>query len=377
MQPRLRFREFSDNWEEKKLGDIGENIIGLTYSPEDITHDDSFPIVLRSSNIQNDRLDLIDTVRVKTSIPKKLFVQDGDILICTRNGSKRLIGKNIRLIITDNPIVFGAFMSIFRSPNNNFVEHLFRTEKYHEQIQVNLGATINQITTGNLNKFLFSFPCPEEQTKIASFLSAVDEKITQLTKKHELLTQYKKGVMQKIFSQELRFNDEDGSDYPDWVSKKIGEVLTIGSGKDYKHLTVGDIPVFGTGGYMLSVNEYLYDGDSVGIGRKGTIDKPVLLTGKFWTVDTLFYTHSFKECLPKFIYYVFLGINWKSHSEASGVPSLSKSIIEKLPIFLPTIPEQTKVTNFLSAIDDKIQNNQSQLEATKQYKQGLLQQMFV
>jgi len=143
MQPRLRFKEFTDNWEEKKLGDIGENIIGLTYSPEDITKDDLFPIVLRSSNIQNDRLDLTDIVRVKTSIPKKIFVQNGDILICTRNGSKRLIGKNIRLRSIDNPIVFGAFMSIFRSQNNGFVEHLFRTEKYHEQIQVNLGATIN------------------------------------------------------------------------------------------------------------------------------------------------------------------------------------------------------------------------------------------
>ena len=89
----------------------------------------------------------------------------------------------------------------------------------------------------------------------------------------------------------LRFKDEAGRDFAEWKSAAIGNVLTIGSGKDYKHLSNGNIPVYGTGGYMLSVDKYLYDGESVCIGRKGTIDKPKLLTGKFWTVDTLFYTH--------------------------------------------------------------------------------------
>ena len=84
----------------------------------------------------------------------------------------------------------------------------------------------------------------------------------------------------------LRFKEFSGV----WEDKLIGQILTVGSGKDYKHLSNGDIPVYGTGGYMLSVNDYLYDGESVGIGRKGTIDKPIFLTGKFWTVDTLFYT---------------------------------------------------------------------------------------
>ncbi|WP_196889153.1 restriction endonuclease subunit S [Aureivirga sp. CE67] len=91
--------------------------------------------------------------------------------------------------------------------------------------------------------------------------------------------------------------------YPkDWSLKKIGDVLKIGSGKDYKHLQNGNIPVYGTGGFMTFVNDYLYDGESVGIGRKGTIDKPVFLTGKFWTVDTLFYTHSFENISPYYVY---------------------------------------------------------------------------
>lgn len=140
-----------------------------------------------------------------------------------------------------------------------------------------------------------------------------------------------------------------------WELKTIGEVLTIGSGKDYKNLSVGNIPVYGTGGYMLSVDDYLYDGESVCIGRKGTIDKPTFLSGKFWTVDTLFYTYKFNDSLPKFIYFYFQTINWKNYNEASGVPSLSKTTIEKIDIRIPEILEQQKIADFLTKIDNRIE----------------------
>jgi type I restriction enzyme, S subunit len=174
----------------------------------------------------------------------------------------------------------------------------------------------------------------------------------------------------------LRFKDEAGQTFPDWKGKTIGDVLSIGSGKDYKHLSKGDIPVYGTGGYMLSVDKYLYDGESVCIGRKGTIDKPKLLTGKFWTVDTLFYTHSFKNSLPKFIYAIFQMIDWKNYNEASGVPSLSKSTIEKIEISLPSIAEQTKIANFLTAVDEKITQLTQKHDLLTQYKKGVMQQIF-
>jgi len=107
----------------------------------------------------------------------------------------------------------------------------------------------------------------------------------------------------------------------EWEEKALSELLTIGNGKDYKHLSNGEIPVYGTGGYMLSVDDYLYDGESVCIGRKGTIDKPMFLTGKFWTVDTLFYTHSFKNCIPKYIFYNFGTINWyEANSHSKRIP---------------------------------------------------------
>jgi type I restriction enzyme, S subunit len=174
----------------------------------------------------------------------------------------------------------------------------------------------------------------------------------------------------------LRFKDNDESEFPDWQKKNIGEILTIGSGKDYKHLSTGNVPVFGTGGYMLSVNDYLYDGESVCIGRKGTIDKPALLNGKFWTVDTLFYTHSFKNSIPKFVYAIFQRIDWKNHNEASGVPSLSKSTIEKINIQIPSISEQTKIANFLTAVDEKTTQLTQKTELLAQYKKGVMQKIF-
>ncbi len=163
----------------------------------------------------------------------------------------------------------------------------------------------------------------------------------------------------------------------DWQVVKLGEILKIGSGRDYKHLSSGDIPVYGTGGHMLYVNDYLYDGDSVGIGRKGTIDKPQFLQGKFWTVDTLFYTYDFKGVIPKYLYSVFLTINWQQYNEASGVPSLSKTTIETIQIFLPSSSlEQQKITEILSFWDDSINKLEELINHKQLFKKGMMQQIF-
>lgn len=141
----------------------------------------------------------------------------------------------------------------------------------------------------------------------------------------------------------------------EWREYAIGNVLSIGNGRDYKHLHNGDIPVFGTGGYMTSVDDFLYDGESVFIGRKGTINKPLYYNGKFWTVDTLFYTHSFVNVLPKFAYCLFQTINWLKYNEASGVPSLSKATIEKIKVRVPSMDEQGKLSNQLFLLDKRIE----------------------
>ncbi len=170
----------------------------------------------------------------------------------------------------------------------------------------------------------------------------------------------------------LRFKEFKG----EWEEKRLGEVVTFGNGKDYKHLKIGNYPVYGTGGYMLSVDDYLYDGDSVCIGRKGSINKPMFISGKFWTVDTLFYIYKFINSIPKFIYLLCQKINWLIHNEASGVPSLSKSTIEKIKIHLPQLPEQTKIANFLTSIDSKIELLTKKEALLQEYKKGVMQKIF-
>ncbi len=225
--------------------------------------------------------------------------------------------------------------------------------------------------------FQIALPTLPEQQKIAAFLTAVDAKIAAEQQRQALLQRYKKGVMQKLFTQTMRFTQDDGTPFPDWEEKRLGEVLKIGSGRDYQHLSKGSVPVYGTGGLMTYVDEWLYDGESVCIGRKGTIDKPQFLKGKFWTVDTLFYTHSYERVSAKFVLAIFQLINWKEHNEASGVPSLSKTTIKKIRVKIPHPTEQQKIADHLTALDTQITAATTHITTLQTFKKGLLQQLFV
>ena len=148
-------------------------------------------------------------------------------------------------------------------------------------------------------------------------------------------------------------------------------MVDIGNGMDYKHLEEGNIPVYGTGGYMLSVNKALSDDkDAIGIGRKGTIDKPYILRAPFWTVDTLFY------CIPKenydldFTSCIFQNVDWKKKDESTGVPSLSKVIINNVETAIPTFDEQKKIGNYFRSLDYLItlhQHKQNNLKNILKY----------
>lgn len=220
-------------------------------------------------------------------------------------------------------------------------------------------------------------PCAAEQQKVADFLSNVDEVIAASEEEVANLEKQKKGMMQKIFSKEVRFKKEDGSDFPDWEEKKIGDILTLCHGKDYKHLMAGNIPVMGTGGIIAYVDKALCDWECVCIGRKGTIDKPIYMNVPFWSVDTLFYSKPKPDNLPKFQYFLFQNINWLFYNEASGVPSLSASTIEKIKVIIPSLPEQQKIADFLTSYDEAITAAKQELAKWKELKKGLLQQMFV
>lgn len=219
-------------------------------------------------------------------------------------------------------------------------------------------------------------PTLTEQKKIASILTMQDKIIELEQQKIEEIKKAKRFFLEKMFPKEgqpvpeIRFK---GFTAP-WEQRKLGELVNVCSGRDYKHLSDGDIPVYGTGGYMLSVNEALsYDKDAIGIGRKGTIDKPYILNAPFWTVDTLFYAIPRENVDLNFAFDVFQNIDWKKKDESTGVPSLSKIAINEIDILVPQYDEQQSLGQFFNRIDSLITLHQRELAEVEKYKKALMQ----
>lgn len=178
--------------------------------------------------------------------------------------------------------------------------------------------------------------------------------------------------MEKRKIPEIRFRGFSG----EWEEKKYDEILTVNYGKDYKLLGKGEIPIYGTGGIIDYVDEYISREDSVGLGRKGTIDKPIKLNHPFWTVDTLFFIEKKENTSILFIYNLLSTINWKKYDESTGVPSLSKKSIINVKSFIPQIHEQEKIGRIFESIDNMIEAQTKLIEENKKLKKSLLQKMF-
>ncbi|WP_213771974.1 restriction endonuclease subunit S [Bradyrhizobium sp. dw_78] len=197
--PRLRFPEFRDSgkWEEKRLGDLGTLISGLTYSPTDVQ--DGGLLVLRSSNIQNGEITLDDRVYVRRDVNGANLTRPDDILICVRNGSKSLIGKNAIVPKGMPACTHGAFMTVFRASAPRFARVLLQTTAYQKQVAADLGATINSINGSQLLKYRFTVPKPAEQLRIAACLFSLDEMLAAQWRKLDRLKVHKRGLLQQLF----------------------------------------------------------------------------------------------------------------------------------------------------------------------------------
>ncbi|KHL88401.1 restriction endonuclease subunit S [Helicobacter pylori] len=220
------------------------------------------------------------------------------------------------------------------------------------------------LTIADLRDLLIPLPPLNEQIAIANVLSDVDRYLYSLDALILKKESVKKALSFELLSQRKRLKGFNQN----WQRVRLGDILTLKHGRDYKKFKLGNIPVYGSGGYMLSINNFLHNGESVCIGRKGTIDKPIYLNGKFWVVDTLFYSYSFKKSIPKFIFYAFSIIKWSNYNEATGVPSLTKMTISNIEILLPPLNEQIAIANILSDLDHEIislKNKKRQFENIK------------
>ena len=192
----------------------------------------------------------------------------------------------------------------------------------------------------------FVYPSKAEQTAIARYLDKLSDLITLHQRQHFLHSTPDISLSVRLIHPFYTSS---------WEQRKLGELVDVCSGRDYKHLSEGTIPVYGTGGYMLSVNDALsYDRDAIGIGRKGTIDRPYILKAPFWTVDTLFYAIPREKADLNFAFDIFQNIDWKKKDESTGVPSLSKTAINDIDVLAPKHGEQQTIGQFFAAIDHLI-----------------------
>lgn len=392
--PRLRFSEFHDNWGLKTLGELGDIINGITYSPTQIQ--DRGVLVLRSSNIQDGRLSFEDNVYI--SVEKYNPVKKNDILICVRNGSQRLIGKSALISKNFDNMGFGAFMTVYRSERNPFLYHWFDTEKYYKEVYKNLGATINSINGSDLKKFKVPFPSLPEQQKIADFLTAVDKRVELLEKKKTLLETYKKGVMKKIFNQEIRFKDDNGNDFPDWEEKRLGSLLKHVSARN-KSLNVELVlSVSNTLGFIsqkdqfdkhrvaskdvsnykiVCKNQFGYNPSRINVGSIA-----LLKDYEIGIVSPMYVIFQTKERLDStYMEYLTKTHLFRHHVKVGCSGSVRDSLnfdeMEKFKFNIPSLNEQIKISQFLISLDNQLDLLESQIDKSKTWKKGLLQKMFV
>ena len=358
--PNLRFPEFQGEWEKCKLGDLCNVLMCKRILASQTNTEEGVPFY-KIGTIGNApdayiSKELFDDYKTKYNYPHKgevMITCAGTVGKCVIYDGKDAYYQDSNIVWIDNPS---------QCISNSFLYHLLAIVDWRKLNS----TTIIRIYNDDLRNLKLSYPQIEEQQKISRLLSLLDERIATQNKIIDKVQSLIKGIGKQLFM-----------DNQNWRTVKIGELLRIGNGKDYKHLSIGKIPVYGTGGQMLLVNDYLYDGESVCIGRKGTIDTPMFLKGKFWTVDTLFYTYDFKDVLPKFCYYLFLQINWKLYNEGTGVPSLSKSTIENIKVKIPSLEQQQKICSILDCYEHKTNNEEQILELYHSEKQYLLRQMFI
>lgn len=384
--PARRFPDFLNDgeWEVKRLGEIAELYAGATPSTTKSEYWKGGTIPWMSSGeVHNGQI--FQTEKKITTLgydncSTKLVPPNSVVVALAGQGKTRGTVAITRIQLCTNQ----SLCSII--PNSNYCSdylYFYLGSQYEVLRQISSGdGTRGGLNLQMLKDFLIPFPPLAEQRRIAASLSALDEMLAATNGKLEQMKAYKKGLMQKLFPAkgkklpELRFKEfeKDG----EWEEKKFGEIISVNSGRDYKHLNYGNIPVYGTGGYMLSVDDKLSDIDAVGIGRKGTIDKPQYLKAPFWTVDTLFFLTNRNGNDIQFIYYSAQTVPWKKYGEQTGVPSLSKLSIENLDVVVPpTILEQRKIAQTLLPLDKELDSLSQKIELLGKQKKGLMKQLFI
>ena len=382
--PKIRFKGYSEDWEQRKLGEITELKSASRVHKDEWTSNGvpfyrSSDVMAAINGTENEKAFISEELYEKLSkVSGKL--EEGDILV-TGGGS---VGNPY--IVPDNKPLYTKDADLLWIKNKGkfhpyFLYEFFFSPTFRNYLgSISHVGTIAHYTITQLSETPICLPSFEEQKEVGEYFQSLDHLITLHQRKCEQTQKLKKYMLQKMFPQDktnvpkIRFDGFTDA----WEQRKFGEVVDVRSGRDYKHLAEGDIPVYGTGGYMLSVNEALSeDEDAIGIGRKGTIDNPYILRAPFWTVDTLFYVIPRDKYDLNFVFDIFQNVNWKAKDESTGVPSLSKATINEVETLMPKYAEQKKIGEYFSNLDHLITLHQQKCDQLQSIKKYMLQNMFV
>jgi type I restriction enzyme S subunit len=403
--PKLRFSEFSDAWEVKKFDEIFLFSTGKNIKQNEASPDFETPCV-RYGELYHMYNEVINEVINKTNLDKSelLFSEGNEILLPSAGEDSMDIGSASALTIKN--VAIGRTINILKPLKDNFYSQIYVAYYINHKLKKDIsklakGVSISNVYNSDLKTLKITLPNLPEQQKIATFLSTVDEKLQALKKKKSLLETYKKGVMQKLFSQEIRFKDDEGNDFEDWEVKRLGEVSDV---RDGTH----DSPRYVENGFpFITSKNLLKDGsidfnnitfiteidykkvnqrskvnvNDILFGMIGTIGNPVLVKTDGFAIKNVALIKEQKELVNVFLIHFLKGdsINQQFFEQNTGGTQkfLSLSIIRNLEVKIPSLTEQTKIANFLTVIDEKINKVDAQIKQTELWKKGLLQQMFV
>ena len=389
--PNLRFPEFQGEWEKKSLGEIGDSFIGLTYRPTDVVSEGGL-IVFRSSNIQNGCMDYKDIVRVNKNVKEKLITKKDDLLVCARNGSARLIGKNAILHETDTNQTFGAFMMVFRSDKNHFVHQLLNTRRYSSQVSENLGARINQITSSDLSSFEFFFPKENsEMNKISALLDLLDERIATQNKIIEDLKKLKSAIINYAinsldtdfakFSSLYEMAGEGGTPTTSNASFYDNGKIPFIKIDDLKQKYLTENKDFITELGLQKSSAWLVPTHSILFSNGATIGEISITTYPVCTKQGILGIVPKQNIDVEFLYYFMSSSYFKKAVSRIVTEGTMKTAylkdINNILCPIPTKEKQQEIAKMPSALNSKIDFEQSILKLFCSQKQHLLRQMFI
>jgi type I restriction enzyme, S subunit len=402
--PTLRFNGFKEEWVKKSLGEIFSIFNGYAFSSDDSR--DAGCRWVKIADVGINQINHDSTSYLPADYAQKyskFLLAEGDYVVAL---TRPILGGKLKIAKVDS-VLEGSLLNqrvgkLVSENDLTFVYTLLQRESLIARIENRIAGTDPpNLSPSEINSLRQSLPSLCEQQKIASFLSAVDEKIQQLTRKKELLELYKKGVMQQLFSGKLRFKDENGKPYPKWEDKKIGDVCDVRRGASPRPISdpkwfsndsiIGWVrisDVTSSNKFLNKTEQYL---SKEGISKSRLVKKGNMIMSICATIGKPIYTN-FDVCIhdgfvvfdslsldKEYLYYYldFIQEHWYGYGQPGTQVNLNSGIVSNESIPVPNETEQKKIASFLTALDSKIETAAKQIDETKTFKKGLLQQMFV